>query len=134
MRLIINIRDPFKNITPGHQLVLTAWLAAAEERRCGGGGGHVRMKPRIRIPGLTASRLEEAQDPESLAQETIIDNMSTEESKRISKVRNIGIAVCDLHIVGKPCKVQNADHIHRRHILIPERRQPPNESSSTLAE
>lgn len=38
-------------------------------------------------------RLEEAHEPEALAQETIIENMSTEESKRISKVRNIGIAV-----------------------------------------
>ena len=44
---------------------------------------------------LTVDRLEEAQDsPDTLAQETIIDNMSTEEAKRLSKVRNIGIAVC----------------------------------------
>lgn len=37
--------------------------------------------------------LEEAQSPEtSLAQETIIENMSTEEAHRLSRVRNIGIA------------------------------------------
>jgi hypothetical protein len=39
------------------------------------------------------TRLEEAQEPDSLSTETIIDNMSTEEWKRLSKVRNIGIAV-----------------------------------------
>jgi len=39
------------------------------------------------------SRLEEASDPDSLSQETIIDNLSAEEAHRLSKVRNIGIAV-----------------------------------------
>lgn len=36
--------------------------------------------------------LEEAQEPETLSQETIIDNMSSEEWARLSRVRNIGIA------------------------------------------
>jgi hypothetical protein len=38
-------------------------------------------------------RLEEAAEPETLSQETIIDNMSPEEWARLSRVRNIGIAV-----------------------------------------
>lgn len=39
------------------------------------------------------NRLEEAQEPETLAQETIIENLNPEEAARLSKVRNIGIAV-----------------------------------------
>lgn len=42
--------------------------------------------------GAAAAMLEEAHEPESLAQETIIENLSTEEAKRLSRVRNIGIA------------------------------------------
>ncbi len=38
-------------------------------------------------------RLEEAQDGEGLSQETIIHNLSADEAQRLSKVRNIGIAV-----------------------------------------
>ena len=38
-------------------------------------------------------RLEKAAEPERLAQETIIDNLSPQEAQRLSKVRNIGIAV-----------------------------------------
>ena len=34
-----------------------------------------------------------AEDPESLAQETIIENLSPKEAQRLSRVRNIGIAV-----------------------------------------
>lgn len=37
-----------------------------------------------------------AADPEGLSQEEIISNIDAEEWKRISKVRNIGIAVCDV--------------------------------------
>jgi elongation factor G len=41
-----------------------------------------------------AYRLEEAQDePEQLAQETIIENLDPQEAYRLSRVRNIGIAV-----------------------------------------
>lgn len=46
-----------------------------------------------------SSRLEEAQDePEQLAQETIIENLDPQEAHRLSRVRNIGIAV-SLHFV-----------------------------------
>ena len=38
-------------------------------------------------------RLEQAAVPEDLAQETIIDNLAPEEAQRLSRVRNIGIAV-----------------------------------------
>ena len=38
-------------------------------------------------------RLEQAAAPEDLAQETIIDNLAPEEAQRLSRVRNIGIAV-----------------------------------------
>jgi elongation factor G len=38
-------------------------------------------------------RLEEAHEPEELAQETIIENLDPQEAARLSKVRNIGIAV-----------------------------------------
>ncbi|KIV78392.1 elongation factor G, mitochondrial [Exophiala sideris] len=41
--------------------------------------------------GAAAALLEEAQD-DSLSQETIIDNLSTKEAHRLSRVRNIGIA------------------------------------------
>lgn len=41
-------------------------------------------------------RLEEAHEPEVLTQETIIHNMSPEEMQRLSRVRNIGIAVGDV--------------------------------------
>ena len=34
-----------------------------------------------------------AEAPESLAQETIIENLSPKEAQRLSRVRNIGIAV-----------------------------------------
>ena len=37
--------------------------------------------------------LEQALEPENLAQETIIDNLAPQEAERLSRVRNIGIAV-----------------------------------------
>lgn len=37
--------------------------------------------------------LEQAAEPENLAQETIIDNLAPQEAARLSRVRNIGIAV-----------------------------------------
>ena len=43
---------------------------------------------------MTFRRPEEAEEePDNMAQQTIIENMSTEEAARLSKVRNIGIAV-----------------------------------------
>ena len=39
------------------------------------------------------SRLQQAAEPEKLAQETIIENLSPQEAARLSRVRNIGIAV-----------------------------------------
>jgi hypothetical protein len=40
-------------------------------------------------------RLEQAtEDPSTLAQETIIQNLDPVEAARLDKVRNIGIAVC----------------------------------------
>ncbi len=47
----------------------------------------------VNRPILTFPRLEEASDPDSLSQETIIENLSGEEAHRLSRVRNIGIAV-----------------------------------------
>ncbi len=38
-------------------------------------------------------RLEEAAEPENLTQEDIVANLSPQEAERLSKVRNIGIAV-----------------------------------------
>lgn len=40
------------------------------------------------------NRLEQAAEPEKLAQETIISNLTPQESARLSRIRNIGIAVC----------------------------------------
>lgn len=37
-----------------------------------------------------------AEAPETLAQETIIENLSPKEAQRLSRVRNIGIAVSEL--------------------------------------
>jgi len=54
---------------------------------------------------LTRGRLEEAQDPDALAQETIIENLSTEEAHRLSRVRNIGIAVSERFGLMKICQL-----------------------------
>ena len=59
-----------------------------------GSSSYVRsIKTRL---GASANvyRLEEAVDPGALSQEKIVENLSPEEAKRLSKVRNIGIAVC----------------------------------------
>ncbi|KAK4936356.1 Elongation factor G, mitochondrial [Elasticomyces elasticus] len=50
-----------------------------------------RWQQRRGAAGAAAAMLEEAQD-DSLSQETIIDNLSTKEAHRLSRVRNIGIA------------------------------------------
>ncbi|KAK3178073.1 Elongation factor G, mitochondrial [Lepraria neglecta] len=42
--------------------------------------------------GAAAAVLEQAAEPENLAQETIIDNLAPQEAQRLSRVRNIGIA------------------------------------------
>ncbi|OCT54315.1 hypothetical protein CLCR_00982 [Cladophialophora carrionii] len=53
-----------------------------------------RWQQRRGAAAAAAAMLEEAQDdPDSLSQETIIHNLSPEEAHRLSKVRNIGIAV-----------------------------------------
>ncbi|KAK5952755.1 Elongation factor G, mitochondrial [Knufia fluminis] len=46
----------------------------------------------MRTYKTTVDMLDEAHEPEALSQDTIIDNMSTDEWKRLTKVRNIGIA------------------------------------------
>ena len=44
------------------------------------------------------NRLEKAAaDPEALSQDIIIQNLDPKEWQRLSKVRNIGIAVCSVH-------------------------------------
>jgi hypothetical protein len=75
-------------------------------------------------------RLEEAQDdPESLSQETIIHNLSPEEAHRLSKVRNIGIAV------GTSLQLDIRVPTDRsRRTLTLAKRRPLNECSSTRAE
>lgn len=55
--------------------------------------GVVGQQQRRGAASAAAAMLEEAQEPETLSQETIIDNMSSDEWKRLSRVRNIGIAV-----------------------------------------
>ncbi|KAI1614396.1 elongation factor G, mitochondrial [Exophiala viscosa] len=50
-----------------------------------------RWQQRRGAAGAAAAMLEEAQD-DSLSQETIIHNLSTQEAHRLSRVRNIGIA------------------------------------------
>jgi hypothetical protein len=42
---------------------------------------------------LTVYRLEKASSDEPLSQETIIQNLDPKEAQRLSRVRNIGIAV-----------------------------------------
>ena len=54
---------------------------------------------------LTTHRLEEAHEPEELAQETIIENLNPEEAARLSKVRNIGIAVSIISSVDNYCVI-----------------------------
>ncbi|KPI45471.1 Elongation factor G, mitochondrial [Cyphellophora attinorum] len=49
-------------------------------------------QPRRGAATAAAAILEEAAEPETLTNESIIDNMSSEEWQRLSKVRNIGIA------------------------------------------
>lgn len=67
---------------------------AAKKRCCGGSGSYVGPYFFSKVQDTNQPRLEEAHEPESLAQETIIENMSADEAHRLSKVRNIGIAVC----------------------------------------
>lgn len=71
------------------------------------------------------SRLEEASDPDSLSQETIIDNLSAEEAHRLSKVRNIGIAVS-----FNPWQFWHTRPNFGRHTLTLEKLRPRKEYSS----
>ncbi len=57
----------------------------------------VLAPPWSKMNALTLYRLEEAHEPEALAQETIIENLDPKEAARLSKVRNIGIAVGHAH-------------------------------------
>ena len=50
------------------------------------------------------SRLEKAAVPENLAQETIIENLAPQEAQRLSRVRNIGIAVSLLSLWKKTAR------------------------------
>lgn len=57
------------------------------------GERQVQWQSRRHQAGAAAAMLEQAQaEPGQLAQETIIENLSSKEAKRLSKVRNIGIA------------------------------------------
>ncbi|KAL6716638.1 Elongation factor G, mitochondrial [Lecanora helva] len=58
-------------------------------RRCSSGVCAYLLKS-TRVNHFT--RLEQAAEPEKLAQETIIDNLAPQEAARLSRVRNIGIA------------------------------------------
>lgn len=51
-----------------------------------------RWQQRRGAAAAAAAILEDAHEPQALSNEAIIDNMSAEEAKRLSKVRNIGIA------------------------------------------
>ena len=59
--------------------------------RCGGRSVSTTCSPSYQW--LTPVSLKQAAEPENLAQETIIENLSSEEATRLAKVRNIGIAV-----------------------------------------
>jgi hypothetical protein len=73
------------------------------------------------------SRRQEAAtvDPTSLATETIIENMAPAEAARLSKVRNIGIAVRLLNPIRKT--LSETSH---RHILTVARPLLPSEYCS----
>ncbi|KAA6410201.1 MAG: elongation factor mitochondrial [Lasallia pustulata] len=51
-----------------------------------------RWQPRRSQSATAAAVMEQAAEPENLAQETIIHNLSPKEAERLSRVRNIGIA------------------------------------------
>lgn len=77
---------------------LSRFGCLASERGVGNGNGE-----ELRADKFGMDRLEEAQEPETLSQETIIDNMSSDEWARLSRVRNIGIAVgftCGFALTG----------------------------------
>jgi len=55
---------------------------------------------------MTMHRLEEAHEPEELAQETIIENLDPQEVARLSRVRNIGIAVSRSGLANGNCVIR----------------------------
>jgi hypothetical protein len=75
---------------------------ASEEKRFDSNGNSVRfLDPRLnrlkkrKLLTRVQNRLEKAAaDPEALSQDAIIQNLDPKEWQRLSKVRNIGIAVC----------------------------------------
>jgi len=46
------------------------------------------------------------EDPQTLAQETILDNLAPQEAARLAKVRNIGIAVSSLTILSSRARAE----------------------------
>jgi hypothetical protein len=57
-----------------------------------------RLKKKRKLLTRVQNRLEKAAaDPEALSQDTIIQNLDPKEWQRLSKVRNIGIAVRPVH-------------------------------------
>jgi len=54
----------------------------------------VELAKLIRSDSRNYSMDQAAADPDSLSQETIIENIDPKEWARLSRVRNIGIAVC----------------------------------------
>ena len=80
---------------------------------------------------LDSPRLKQAAaDPSSLTQQKIIANLDGTEKERLSKLRNIGIAVGQPTYTSKKYKRLS---LHR-HISTAVKQQPPNESFSTPAE
>lgn len=82
----------------------------------------------ILYPDTDSQSLEQAAEPENLAQETIIDNLAPQEAARLSRVRNIGIAVrsgvLSVRSLAEPS----------RHTSTVGRPPPPSECSTTQDE
>ena len=78
---------------------------------------------------LTMYRMKQAAaDPKTLTQEQIVQNLDSAERNRLSRIRNIGIAVWFLQVARNP----NVALIYYRHILIVVKQHVRNESCSTL--
>lgn len=61
-----------------------------------------QLQHHTNVPSLTIYSQEKAAlDPEALDQTTIVDNLDPQEAQRLSRVRNIGIAV--IFVVGNQC-------------------------------
>jgi hypothetical protein len=104
---------------------------ATSSRSCFSGSSYVRNDSYTHVSRswLIFRRLEEAQEPEALSQDTIIANMSAEEAQRLSRVRNIGIAVS----LASKVVLMEILLTSTRLILILVKRLLQNESCSTQA-